>query len=92
MAYQISKQIGAMAAVLGGEVHAILITGGMAHNPDLTAEIKKRVEFIAPVLVFPGEDEMRALALNGSMLLNGKISPREYTRENQVRKLDLDDL
>jgi len=78
MAYQISKEIGAMATVLGGEVDAILITGGMAHNSDLTSEVKLRVAFIAPVLVFPGEDEMRALAHNGSLLLSGKITAREY--------------
>jgi len=78
MAYQISKEIGAMATVLGGELDAILITGGMAHNPDLTGEVKKRVGFIAPVLIFPGEDEMRALAHNGSLLLSGKISARQY--------------
>jgi butyrate kinase len=78
MAYQISKEIGALATVLGGEVDAILITGGMAHNPDLTEEVKKRINFIAPVLIFPGEDEMRALAQNGSLLLNGKIKAREY--------------
>lgn len=78
MAYQISKEIGALATVLGGEVDAILITGGMAHNPDLTAEVKKRVDFIAPVLIFPGEDEMRALAHNGSLLLSRKISARKY--------------
>ena len=92
MAYQISKQIGAMAAVLGGEVHAILITGGIAHNPDLTGYIKERVGFIAPVFIYPGEDEMRALALNGSMLLSGKLSPKEYTGKNLVKKLDLDQL
>lgn len=78
MAYQISKEIGSMATVLGGEVDAILITGGMAHNPDLTGEVKKRVGFIAPVLIFPGEDEMRALAQNGSLLLKGKITARKY--------------
>ena len=83
MAYQISKEIGAMSTVLEGEVDAILITGGMAHNPDLTAEIKKRVQFIAPVLIFPGEDEMRALAHNGSLLLSGKIQARKY----HVKKL-----
>ena len=63
MAYQISKEIGAMAAVLGGEVHAIILTGGIAHNPDLTGYIKEHVGFIAPVFIYPGEDEMRALAL-----------------------------
>lgn len=78
MVYQISKEIGSMATVLCGEVDAILITGGMAHNPDLTEEVKKRINFIAPVLIFPGEDEMRALAQNGSLLLKGKISAREY--------------
>jgi len=78
MAYQISKEIGALATVLGGEVDAILITGGMAHNPDLTEEVKKRINFIAPVLIFPGEDEMRALAQNGALLLKGKIEAREY--------------
>lgn len=79
MAYQISKEIGAMATVLGGEVDAILITGGMAHNPDLTGEVKKRVDFIAPVLIFPGEDEMRALAQNGALLLSGKVTARAYS-------------
>ena len=81
MAYQISKEIGAMATVLAGEIDAILITGGMAHNPDLTAQVKKRVDFIAPVLIFPGEDEMRALAQNGSLLLSGKISARKYDEQ-----------
>lgn len=78
MAYQIAKEIGALSTVLVGQVDAILITGGMAHNPDLTAEIKRRVDFIAPVLIFPGEDEMRALAQNGSLLLSGKIAARKY--------------
>jgi butyrate kinase len=79
MAYQISKEIGALATVLEGEVDAILITGGIAHNPDLTWEVKRRVGFIAPVYIYPGEDEMRALAQNGSLLLHGKISARRYT-------------
>jgi butyrate kinase len=92
MAYQISKAIGAMSAVLGGEVHAILITGGIAHNPDLTRYIKEHVGFIAPVFIYPGEDEMRALALNGSMLLSGRITARKYDPENVVRGLDLDSL
>lgn len=85
MAYQISKGIGSMAAVLGGEVHAILITGGIAHNPDVTGYIKEHVGFIAPVFIYPGEDEMRALAQNGTLLLGGKITAREYSSENVVR-------
>ena len=81
MAYRISKEIGSLAMELGGEVDAILITGGMAHNPYLTGEVKKRVGFIAPVLIFPGEDEMRALAQNGSLLLSGKIRARKYDEQ-----------
>lgn len=84
MAYQISKEIGAMATVLGGEVDAILITGGIAHNPDLTGDVKGRVGFIAPVLIFPGEDEMRALAQNGALLLSGKIKAREYSVKKEL--------
>ncbi len=90
MAYQISKEIGAMAAVLGGEVHAIILTGGIAHNPDLTAYIKEHVSFIAPVFIYPGEDEMKALAQNGALLLNGQIKAREYSTANVVSGLDLD--
>jgi len=85
MAYQISKEIGAMATVLEGEVDAILITGGIAHNPDLTAEVKARVGFIAPVLIYPGEDEMRAMAQNGALLLSGKIAARQYTGKKADR-------
>jgi butyrate kinase len=90
MAYQISKEIGSLATVLGGEVHAIIITGGIAHNPDLTSYIKERVGFIAPVFIYPGEDEMRALSQNGAMLLSGKITAKEYSPDNLVRGLDLD--
>ncbi len=83
MAYQISKEIGSMSTVLGGEVNAILITGGIAHNPDLTGEIKERVGFIAPVFIYPGEDEMRALAQNGDLLLSGKIIARKYLSKKE---------
>lgn len=92
MAYQISKEIGAMAAVLGGEVHAIIITGGIAHNPDLTSYVKEHVGFIAPVFIYPGEDEMRALAQNGALLLRGLIKAKEYSSENVVQGLDLDSM
>lgn len=92
MGYQISKEIGARAAVLSGEVHAIILTGGIAHNPDLTGFIKEHVSFIAPVFVYPGEDEMRALAMNGTMLIKGTIHAKEYKEENFVRPLNLDNL
>ncbi len=92
MGYQICKEIGAMAAVLTGEVHAIILTGGIAHNPDLTGYVKAHVSFIAPVFIYPGEDEMHALAMNGIMLLKGEILAKEYKEENFVKSPDLDRL
>jgi butyrate kinase len=61
MAYQIAKEIGAYAAVLSGKIDAIILTGGLAFSSRLTAWIKERVDFIAPVVLYPGEDEMTAL-------------------------------
>jgi butyrate kinase len=66
MAYQIAKEIGAMATVLKGEVDAIVLTGGVAYADYITSRIKERVEFIAEVILKPGEDEM--LALNEGVL------------------------
>lgn len=61
MAYQISKEIGAMATVLKGQVDAIVLTGGVAYSEYITSKIKESVGFIAEVIVKPGEDEMIAL-------------------------------
>ncbi|MGM0608564.1 MAG: butyrate kinase [Candidatus Muiribacteriota bacterium] len=62
MAYQVAKEIGQLAAVLKGKVDAIILTGGIAHDKDLLVPwIKERVEFIAPVHIYPGENEMEAL-------------------------------
>lgn len=79
MAYNIGKTIGAFSTVLKGKVDAILLTGGIAHNPDLVGYIKEMVEFIAPVVVYPGEDEMAALAMNGLMALNGEVPLKTYS-------------
>jgi len=62
MVYQIAKEIGAMAAVLGGKIDALLVTGGMAHSQKLTDELRRFVDWIAPLAIFPGEDELRAMA------------------------------
>ncbi len=78
MAYNIGKSIGALAAVLKGKVDSIILTGGIAHNPDLVDYIKEMVSFIAPVVIYPGEDEMQALALNGLMVLRGEVIPKVY--------------
>jgi butyrate kinase len=79
IAYQIAKEIGAIAAILEGKVDAIILTGGLAYQESHVERIRKMVEFIADVAVFPGEDEIRALAFNGLMALDGKIEIREYS-------------
>lgn len=78
MSYQVAKEIGAMATVLKGQVDAILLTGGIAYGKPVTDFISERVSFIAPVKVYPGEDEMRALALNGLMVLRGEQKVKAY--------------
>jgi len=72
MAYQISKEIGASAAVLGGKVDYIVLTGGLAYSKKLTDYIEKHVSFIAPVLVKAGEDEMWALNQGYLRVLSGE--------------------
>jgi butyrate kinase len=78
MAYQISKEIGSCSTVLKGNVDAILITGGLANSEMLTGWIKKRVSFIAPVFIYPGEDEMRALAEGFCYAIKGEQEIKEY--------------
>lgn len=81
IAYNVSKGIGEMAAVAEGDVDAILITGGMAHSKMLTDWIIRRVKFIAPVDILPGEKEMEALSLGTLRVLRGEEQAREYTEE-----------
>jgi butyrate kinase len=78
MAYQIAKEIGAMSTVLNGKVNAIVLTGGIAHSKMLMSWIEERVSFIAPVVIYPGEDEMRALAEAALRVLNGEEQAKEY--------------
>ena len=78
MAYQIAKEIGAMATVLMGQVDAIVITGGLAHSDMLLGWIRDRVAWIAPILVYPGEDEMLALAQGALRVLRGEETARTY--------------
>lgn len=78
MAYQVAKSIGSMSAVLKGDVDGILITGGIAHDKWFTRQIIDHVERLAPVYVYPGEDEMKALALNALRVLKGEIIPKIY--------------
>jgi butyrate kinase len=63
MCYQISRHIGAQAAVLRGEIDAIVLTGGIAYNEYCVGKIKEMIEFLGkPILVYPGEDELLAMA------------------------------
>jgi len=78
MVYQIAKEIGAMATTLSGKVDAIVLTGGMANSKGFAKKIRARVKFLAPVLVFPGEDEMEALTRGALRVLNGEEKAREY--------------
>jgi butyrate kinase len=78
MAYQISKEIGAMATVLKGEIDAVVITGGLAHSQMLLDWIRERVAWIAPLLIYPGEDEMLALAQGALRVLRGEENALDY--------------
>jgi butyrate kinase len=84
MAYQISKDIGAMSTVLQGRVDAIVLTGGLANSSRLADWISKRTGFIAPVKVYPGENEMHALAQGALRVLSGTESARQYSRPEKV--------
>ena len=76
--YQLAKNIGAMSAVLEGKVDQIILTGGIAYDKYVTAEITKKVSFIAPVKVYAGEDELLALAQGALRVMNGEEKVKEY--------------
>jgi len=78
MAYQVAKGIGELATVVEGKVDAIIITGGIAYSDMFTSWIKKRVEFIAPVEIMPGENEMESLALGTLRVLRKEEDAKEY--------------
>lgn len=76
--YQTAKEIGGMAAVLGGNVDAIIMTGGLAYDAKHIERISALVQKIAPIFVYPGEDELKALAFNGLLAVTGRITVKEY--------------
>ncbi len=78
MCYNIVKQIGAMAAALSGSVQAIVLTGGIAYNEPVVEYIRERCSFIAPIAVYPGENELEALVTNALVVLRGVITPKVY--------------
>ena len=78
MIYQIAKEIGSLAPVVDGKVDAILLTGGIAFGKPIMERLIKKVEFIAPVKVYPGEDEMGALVESVYYASKGEIKVSEY--------------
>jgi butyrate kinase len=78
LALQVAKEIGSRAAVLKGKVDVIVLTGGLAYSDQLVARISERVSYIADIKVYPGEDEMKALAEGALRVLKGEEEARVY--------------
>ncbi len=78
MAYQIAKEIGASSTIFNGQVDAIVLTGGLAYGKDFVSQITKRIDWIADVIILPGEDELQALAEGALRVLKGEEEPKIY--------------
>lgn len=78
--YQISKEIGAMAVAMKGQVDQIILTGGIAYGKETVEAIRQMVEWIAPITVYPGEDELLALAQGALRVLRGEEEAQDYRR------------
>ena len=75
---QVAKDMGSMACVLEGNVDQIIITGGIAYDNDVVSALKEKAGWIAPVTVYPGEDELLALAQGALRVMNGEEKAMEY--------------
>lgn len=82
MMYAVAKQIGAMYVTLAGRVDAIIITGGIAHSTYCMELLRPQIDYLAPMVVMPGENEMLSLAYNAVKALRGELPLREYTGED----------
>lgn len=80
--YQVSKMIGEMAVVLEGELDGILLTGGLAYNKELETYITMKAGFIGEIFVYPGEDELAALAMNALRVAKGETEAKEYKKSH----------
>lgn len=78
LSYQVAKEIGAMATTLAGEVDCIILTGGIAYSAAIVSDVTRRVRFIAPVVVVPGEEELESLALGALRVLRGEEQAQTY--------------
>jgi butyrate kinase len=84
MLYQIAKEAGAMAAVLEGRVDALLLTGGMAHSERVVERLRGYLEWIAPIRIYPGEDELQALAEGVFRVLDGEERAKRLWEDGRV--------
>lgn len=84
MAYQVSKDIGALATVLKGDIDCIIITGGIAYSEYFRQKIIDSVKFIAPIQLYPGENELEAFALGGLRVLRGEESVNKFVPPEKV--------
>ncbi|MGP0086175.1 MAG: hypothetical protein ACLP0B_21520 [Steroidobacteraceae bacterium] len=81
MIYQIAKESGAMAAVLAGNVDAVILTGGMAHSERVVNRLSNQIGWIAPITIYPGEDELQALAEGVFRVLDGEEEAKRMRAE-----------
>lgn len=87
MAYQVAKEIGSAAAVLEGDIDAIILTGGIAYSDFIVNEITKRVKWMSRVIVLPGENELQALCEGALRVLRDEEEAKNYPGENAVKSL-----
>ena len=80
----IAKYIVAQGAVVDGKVDVIILTGGVAYSTDITDAITKKVDWLAPVVVYPGENELASLAENGYMILAKETKIHTYNKDHLV--------
>ena len=78
MIHQVAKYVGGMAAALDGKLDAIVLTGGLAHNEYIIEKLRAKIAFLGEVVVVPGEDELKALALGGLRVLRNEETAKTY--------------
>lgn len=91
MCYTVAKEIGAMSVTMRGDIDAIILTGGMAHSKRITDFIADHVSYIAPIYVYPGENELKALAENALKALRGECEVHEYVSTPAENPADIND-
>jgi butyrate kinase len=87
MIYQIAKSVASMTPIFHGKVDAILLTGGIAHSEYVMNRLLPQIDYIAPIRVYPGEDELESLAQNALGALRGELPIHNYTQKKTMHKL-----